>query len=110
LINVKEKLSKLFSVLANPMRLAILELLMDTCKNNNNKGLCVNDINEHIPATQPQISKQLKIMTENEILSSTREKNKIFYQFAPQSSICHMFAFFEQCCAKYSTIKEMETE
>ncbi|MBD3421038.1 MAG: metalloregulator ArsR/SmtB family transcription factor [Chitinivibrionales bacterium] len=100
------RLANLFSVLANPLRLSILSLLMEQCARNNNEGCCVQDINTMIDVPQPYLSKHLKILTDCGILSFRRDKNRVFYKFADQSSICHLFDFFKACCTKYDKLQK----
>ncbi len=95
-------LAGLFGVLSNPLRLQILKLLMDACAENNNSGLCVQELNASIDVPQPYLSKHLKILESNGVLVHRREANKMYYAFAQNSSICRIFDFLGTCCEKYS--------
>jgi ArsR family transcriptional regulator len=100
------ELARLFSVLANPLRLSILSLLMERCAANDNVGCRVQEINARIDVPQPYLSKHLKVLAECGILTHRREKNKVFYCFAHQSTLCRVFDFFSGCCDTFSRIKK----
>jgi len=72
-----------FKVLAEPIRLEILHFL-------GSDERTVNEIAQSIGATQPNVSKHLKLMQEAGILGRRQEKNKVYYSVADTNifSIC----------------------
>ncbi len=65
------------SVLGEPNRLAIVELLRDG-------ELTVGEIAQRLEIRQPQASKHLKILTENEILEVKADANRRIYKLRPE--------------------------
>jgi DNA-binding transcriptional ArsR family regulator len=101
-----EALAKLFSLLANPVRLQIMDyLLVECCKRT--EGSCsVTDIYTELKLPQPLISKHLKILKESSVLDYNRQGNKILYSFAPSGNIKYIQDFIrriptigKECCS-----------
>ncbi len=67
-----------FKLLADPMRLTILNQLDDG-------ELSVNEIAEAVEASQPNVSKHLKILQEAGLLNRRQEGNTVFYSIADES-------------------------
>lgn len=67
-----------FKLLADPMRLRILNQL-------EGGELSVNDIAEAVEASQPNVSKHLKILQEAGLLHRRQEGNTVFYSIADES-------------------------
>lgn len=65
------------SVLGEPNRLAIVELLRDG-------ELTVGEIAQKLEIRQPQASKHLKILTESEILEVKADANRRIYKLRPE--------------------------
>lgn len=65
------------SVLGEPNRLAIVELLRDG-------ELTVGEIAQRLEIRQPQASKHLKILTESEILEVKADANRRIYKLRPE--------------------------
>lgn len=65
------------SVLGEPNRLAIVELLRDG-------ELTVGEIAHKLEIRQPQASKHLKILTESEILEVKADANRRIYKLRPE--------------------------
>lgn len=96
-----EILSEIFGILANPIRLKILETLLTSgsCTiNSTYEGCCVCEINEAIDLPQPYISKHLKILRDKGILSYEREGNKIYYKFAPNDKLKRILEYLSKFC------------
>jgi DNA-binding transcriptional ArsR family regulator len=68
---------KTFTALAEPNRLAIVELLKDGEKT-------VGEIAARLAIRQPQASKHLKVLADNGILEVTAEANKRIYKIRPE--------------------------
>lgn len=100
-----KKLAQLFSVPTSQTRLEILHVLMNHCYMNQNKGLCVNEINKEIHLPKPYISKHLKILTKSGVLSYRREGHRVDYHFAEDSSLNTIFQYFKTCYHKYQNIE-----
>jgi DNA-binding transcriptional ArsR family regulator len=69
---VVQQVSDYFSVLSEPMRLRILNLLRDGEK-------CVQDLVEATQTSQANVSKHLKVMTQAGILSRRSEGTLAYY-------------------------------
>ncbi|MDO5026316.1 MAG: metalloregulator ArsR/SmtB family transcription factor [Tissierellia bacterium] len=70
----KIKLSaNLLKTISNPIRLCLVEKLINEGETN------VNSIVECMGLSQPNISQHLKILRDNDIVSSRRVENQIFY-------------------------------
>ena len=67
-----------FKLLADPMRLTILNQL-------EGGELSVNEIAEAVEASQPNVSKHLKILQEAGLLHRRQEGNTVFYSIADES-------------------------
>ncbi|MBX3242837.1 MAG: winged helix-turn-helix transcriptional regulator [Acidobacteria bacterium] len=86
-----------FRVLAEPLRLQILQYLEDGERS-------VNEIVEATSASQPNISKHLRVMHEAGILDRRQEKNSAFYSVADQS----IFTMCETVCGSLKTKTERQ--
>lgn len=62
----------IFSALSNPMRLDIIELLLDGEK-------CVCEITQQLKYEQPHISKGLKILKNSGIIQARKEGLNVYY-------------------------------
>lgn len=67
-----------FKVLAEPLRLRILHTLQDGEKS-------VNELSEAVEASQPNVSKHLKILQESGILNRRQKGNAVYYSIADES-------------------------
>ena len=67
-----------FKVLAEPLRLRILHTLQEGEKN-------VNDLSEAVEASQPNVSKHLKILQDAGILRREQKGNAVYYSIADES-------------------------
>lgn len=76
-----------FKVLAEPLRLRILHALQDGEKS-------VTDLTEAVEASQPNVSKHLKIMQDAGLLSRRQEGNTVYYSIADES----IFTLCEVVC------------
>ena len=94
-----EKLAHFFSILANPIRLRILDSLVK-CGKPNNEGCCVFEINNEIELPQPYISKHLKILKDSGLLKYKRDGNKIIYSFNKNEYLNDLSEFIKiiNCC------------
>lgn len=82
-----EALANLFSMLSNPIRLQILDYLLNECCKRQEGSCSVTDIYTELCLPQPLISKHLKILSDAGLLCFTRQGNKILYTFAANDSI-----------------------
>lgn len=64
----RKKNAEIFKALSHPIRLHIVELLLDGEK-------CVNDIRDFFQVTQPNISQHLNILKYTGIVDFRQEKN-----------------------------------
>jgi DNA-binding transcriptional ArsR family regulator len=64
----RKKNAEIFKALSHPIRLHIVELLLDGEK-------CVNDIRDFFEVTQPNISQHLNILKYTGIVDYRQEKN-----------------------------------
>ncbi len=81
-----------FRVLAEPLRLEILQYLEDGEKT-------VNEIVLATKASQPNISKHLRVMLQAGILVKRQEKNNAYYSVADQT----IFTMCETVCGSLKT-------
>jgi len=65
------------SALAEPNRMAIVELLRDG-------PLTVGDIAERLGLRQPQASKHLKVLSDNGMVKVTADANRRYYSLRPE--------------------------
>lgn len=77
-----------FKVLADPMRLHILQRLEDG-------EMSVTAITEAVESTQPNVSKHLRIMQEAGLLARRQEGNTVFYSIGDES----VFQLCEVVCS-----------
>lgn len=77
-----------FKVLAEPLRLRILQTLQDGEKS-------VSDLTEIVEASQPNVSKHLKILQDAGILNRRQEGNTVYYSIADES----IFTLCETVCS-----------
>ncbi|MFM7427639.1 MAG: ArsR/SmtB family transcription factor [Elainella sp.] len=82
---VVQQVADYFSVLGEPMRLRILNLLRDGEK-------CVQDLVEATETSQANVSKHLKVMLQAGILSRRSEGTSAFYRVADDLSyeLCNL--------------------
>ena len=73
-----EMMALRFKVLAEPLRLRILHNLQDGEKS-------VNEISEAVEASQPNISKHLKILQDAGVLNRQQKGNSVYYSIADES-------------------------
>lgn len=64
----------LFKALADPSRAAIVELLAGA-----SEPICVCDLEEHLPLSQPTVSHHLKVLTEAGLLDRRQEGRWAYY-------------------------------
>lgn len=96
-----KELAGIFKVLANPVRLKILETLIARCKHSGDKGCCVYEINKSIELPQPYISKHLKILKDHKILTYEKKGNKVHYDFCKNNTLQKVVAHlirYNKCC------------
>jgi len=74
---VVQQVAEYFSVLSEPMRLRILNLLRDGEK-------CVQDLVEATQTSQANVSKHLKVMLQAGILSRRTEGTSAFYRVSDE--------------------------
>ena len=71
-MNYKE-ISQYLKVMADSSRLEILDLL--SCGE-----LCACDLLEHFSFSQPTLSHHMKVLKDNNLITSRKDGNKIFYK------------------------------
>lgn len=76
------------SVLAEPTRLAIFELLADG-------PLPVGELADHLPVTRPAVSQHLKVLKEAGLVMDHQEGTRRLYQLNPQT-IAEVRAYFDR--------------
>jgi|Deesub1362B_J571_1020462.scaffolds.fasta_scaffold30918_2 DNA-binding transcriptional ArsR family regulator len=92
-LGLSETCYKFFLALANPTRLAILELLRDEPKN-------VNEIAKALNQEQSMISHNLKILEKCGFIFSERKKKERFYHLNKET-MESLFKIFTYHAAKY---------
>lgn len=95
-----ENLAAFFRILANPIRIKILEQLSQNCNFSDSQKCCVNDITTSVDLPQPYISKHLKILKDIHILEYEREGNKLYYKFTNDNVLRDLKEFLSKfrCC------------
>lgn len=83
-----ELVASRFRVLGDPMRLRILNALK-------NKEYSVNELVEELDATQPNVSKHLRILKESGWLKRRQEGNTVYYLAANEQ----VFKLCDLMCA-----------
>ncbi len=91
-----ERLTELFQVLANPIRLRILHFLLNECCKRIENGCSVSDIFTDLDIPQPYISKHLKILKDSGVLDYERQGNRILYRFSDNCSLKEVMSFMGQ--------------
>jgi len=91
--NISETCNQFFSTLANPTRLAILELLRDGPKN-------VTEISEALNQEQSMISHNLKPLERCRFVFSERKKKERFYSLNKET-MEKLFKIFSYHAKKY---------
>ncbi len=91
--NMSETCYQFFSTLANPTRLAILELLRDGPMN-------VTEISENLSQEQSMISHNLKTLERCRFVFSQRKKKEHFYSLNKET-IEQLFKIFSYHALKY---------
>ena len=99
-----KNIAKICQALANPTRLKILDILISKCTCNGS-GCCVTDINNEIDLPQPYISKHLKVLKDCNILTYTRDANKIYYSFQKNDLFTKIIDYLGKCCSANAEIK-----
>ncbi|GMA69979.1 transcriptional regulator [Leuconostoc litchii] len=69
----KNEMERIFKILSNPTRLQILVLL-------ENKQLSVNEIVNELSLSQPQVSHQLAILKEHQLVNADRVGKQSLYR------------------------------
>ena len=85
-----------FKVLAEPLRLHILQYLQ-------NGESSVTDVTKAVSATQPNVSKHLKMLQDEGLVAKRQEGNTVYYKIADQS-------IFELCELVCGSLKERFSE
>jgi len=95
-----ENMAALFKLLANPVRLKILEQLSQNCNFDKSQKCCVNDLKASVDLPQPYVSKHLKILKESHILEFERDGNKLYYKFKNNNILRELKIFLDRfnCC------------
>ncbi len=96
-----ERTARVFSALANPTRLKILDALVANCRAAEGNACSVCEINAKVALPQPYISKHLKILKDAGILTYTRKGNRILYSFTTSAlfaDIAGLLARYTGCC------------
>lgn len=91
-----EMVAARFKVLAEPLRLQILQRLQSG-------RLSVTDLADAVESTQPNVSKHLKIMQDAGLITRDRDGNTVYYLIADES----IFALCDLVC---SSLKERLAE
>ncbi len=73
-----ELIASRFKVLGEPLRLRILHTLQDGEKS-------VNELSELVEASQPNVSKHLKILQDAGVLNRRQKGNAVYYSIADES-------------------------
>ncbi|HNR88323.1 MAG TPA: metalloregulator ArsR/SmtB family transcription factor [Spirochaetota bacterium] len=96
-----DRLAALFGALTSPIRLQILESLVDNHRKNPTWRCCVSDIMSEIELPQPYISKHLKVLKECGILEYEKKGNRIYYSFAKNDVLDELIGYlrkYRSCC------------
>lgn len=83
------RVAGMFSLFAEPARLAILQELQDS-------PLCVNDLVGRLELSQAHVSRQLQILHEGGLLDRERQGTQAFYSIADPI----VFRLCEEVCGK----------
>jgi len=67
-----------FKVLAEPMRLQILQILK-------NGEASVNELTEAVASTQPNVSKHLRVLQDEELVARRQVGNNVFYRISDKT-------------------------
>lgn len=85
-----EEISERIKAIGHPLRIAIIELL------EKNKKLTVTDIQKNINIEQATTSNHLKILRDQQILTSERDGKKKYY-LLKHKKLAEIVATFRQC-------------
>lgn len=67
-----------FKVLAEPMRLQILQILK-------NGEASVNELTEAVASTQPNVSKHLRVLQDEDLVARRQVGNNVFYRISDKT-------------------------
>ena len=82
---VVQSLADLFSILGDPTRVRIVDVLSEG-------ELCVCDIAEHVGITESAVSHQLRLMRTMRVVKGRREGRCVYYSLDDQ----HIVSLFQQ--------------
>ncbi len=85
--DLAELIARRFRALSEPMRVRILDLLRDGERS-------VNDLTEHLGASQQNVSKHLVLLVDAGMLARRKDGNRVYYRIADEG----VFALCEQVC------------
>lgn len=95
--NILMKVSSLFKILSNDVRIKIIYLL-------NNESLTVSEIKDKLNLDQSLISHQLKILRDSDLVRTKRDGKYIYYSLADN----HVYEIFNQAIEHVMEDKENE--
>ncbi len=87
------KAASAFKALGDPHRLTMLQLIAKS-----GEALCVCDLEEHVPLSQPTVSHHLKILAEAGILSREQRGRWVYYSIAEKRVGEMKLELGELCC------------
>jgi ArsR family transcriptional regulator len=96
---ILELVAHRFRILGEPIRLEILQCLGEN-------ELMVTEIVSAIGASQPNVSKHLRVMLEAGILKRRQEKNCVYYSIADES----IFLLCDTVCNSLKTLTENQSK
>lgn len=88
---MREQLYKVLNMYSEPTRLKILVCL-------DNKKCSVNELQQYVDTSQPNISKHLKILHENNMVTKEKEGKYVYYSVNSE---------FKECCKLYEQLIEL---
>jgi len=68
-------LADIFQLFSNPIRLKIIDYLLNNCCLKDKNCCCVGEINDDVELPQPYISKHLKILKDKGIIKDEKKGN-----------------------------------
>ena len=90
---ITEHAAEVLKAMAHPVRLEIIELLVDG-------ELCVGDIVEALGEKQAIISQQLNMMRDKGILSRRRDGTRVYYRVENANAIKLLHCIYDHCKSK----------
>ncbi|MBN2546226.1 MAG: winged helix-turn-helix transcriptional regulator [Spirochaetes bacterium] len=94
-------LADIFQLFSNPIRLKIIDYLLNNCCLKDKSSCCVCEINKDVELPQPYISKHLRILKDKDIIKDEKKGNHRYYYLKITKELLDIQEFFNRLLLKY---------